>query len=58
LSKQDIRLPLLDKRRGEEVDDLEDKRAVVRIALDKLKRLHPEEVKKRFLLKYQFSHQE
>jgi hypothetical protein len=54
LSKQDIRLPVLEKRRGEEADDPEDKRTVVRIALDKLKRLHPEEVRKRFLLKYQF----
>lgn len=56
MSKQDIRLPALDKRRQEEAEV--EGRRVVRIALDKLKRLQPDEVKKRFLLKYHLSHQE
>lgn len=41
LSKQDVRLPALDKRRLEDSDDPEGKRVVVRIPLDKLKRLQP-----------------
>ena len=56
-SRPDVHLPVLDKKNKnifqDEVENPDKKTKVIRISLEKLKPLNPEEVKKRFLMKYQ-----
>lgn len=55
--KDDLRLPTLDKKRHleDEMDQFNpEKRKLVRIPIERLKPLPTDEVKRRFMLKYQF----
>ena len=57
MAKEDIHLPSLEKKRQHE-EDFDafnpERRKLVRIPIEKLKPLPADEVKRRFMLKYQF----
>ena len=55
MARDDVRLPALDKKRMLEEDEgfNPERRKVVRIAMERLKPLPTDEVKRRFMLKYQ-----